>query len=287
MSVAPFAMLGPDRIRSVIAGFGDPKEQLLPDGECEGVLLLDFDKRLLMIETCHGVASPPPVHRAFLHLLRQRWRGWTVRWAYAGMSEVAKAIGHVAGKHTWGFFQLRYKDHVYLDHSISAADVQSARLDAIDSDVCVVTTKTGAAEIQNYLLAHEVSSVLSVGPDLMRALDTCDAEPLPNEQQAIQYGIESGAFIDATSHRLWVHHWSILEPGNIQEVEERWPNWSVRANTVGVLLHAFLSGEDPETLKLPDEKAISQLAHELGEGLDLDPRAPLASAVEICSEAVA
>ncbi len=119
----------------------------------------------------------------------------------------------------------------------------------------------------------------------MQVLEAFDAESLPNEQQAMEQRIESGAFIDQISHRLWVHHWAIQEPGNIQEVEERWPNWKVRANTVGMLLHAFLSGKDPEALKLPDEEAISLLAHQVGE--DLDPQSPLPSAVEICSKAVA
>lgn len=285
MSVAPFAMLGPDGLRTVVAGFGDLREELLPDGECEGVLLLHVDKHLIMIDTCHGVASPPPVHRAFVHLLRCRWNGWAVRWAYGGIHEIADAIGCVVPRYTWGFFQLRDESGVFLDHSMKGADVRPAQSGTNNLDTCAVTIKAGAGDDRNYAVAHEASSVLSIGPELVQLLDAFDAEELPTEREAIERRIESAVYIDTTSHQLWVHHWSIQEPGNIAEVEQRWPGWKVRTNAAGLLLHAFLAGEDPEVLKLPDHEAIEMLRREVGG--DLDPRSRLPRAVEICSEAVA
>jgi hypothetical protein len=57
---------------------------------CEGGLLVDCDKRVLMMFTEHRFW---PVRTAYLDTVGRTWPGWQVRWAYDGIADMERHLG--------------------------------------------------------------------------------------------------------------------------------------------------------------------------------------------------
>lgn len=66
----------------------------LDDIGAEGGVVLDFDRKHLLLFGGDDVLHDVPLRRVYLELLEQAWSGWTVRWAYEGIADLADYVGY-------------------------------------------------------------------------------------------------------------------------------------------------------------------------------------------------
>ncbi len=60
----------------------------------EGGALLDLDEKHLLLFGGEDLLYDVPLRRVYLELLAQVWKGWTVRWAYEGIADLADYVGY-------------------------------------------------------------------------------------------------------------------------------------------------------------------------------------------------
>jgi hypothetical protein len=66
----------------------------LDDVGAEGGVVLDFDRKNLLLFGGEEVLDDVPLRRVYLELLERAWRQWTVRWAYEGIADLADYVGY-------------------------------------------------------------------------------------------------------------------------------------------------------------------------------------------------
>lgn len=72
----------------------DPSDEWLNEVWADGAAVLDEDRRVLTWFGGDGVGLGLAGRRAYLELMRGRWEGWDVRWAYEGIADIARLAGH-------------------------------------------------------------------------------------------------------------------------------------------------------------------------------------------------
>src|SRR5206468_1193034 len=66
----------------------------LDDCDAEGGVVLDMDRRVLLLYGGEDLLFDVPLRRLFLRLLGHVWKGWEVRWAHEGIADLADYVGY-------------------------------------------------------------------------------------------------------------------------------------------------------------------------------------------------
>jgi hypothetical protein len=75
------------------------RERAAPDGwldHADAGVLVDRGRRVLLFFGAHRQALPLDLRAALSAVLRRLWPGWTIRWAYAGTSDLRAYVGQPA-----------------------------------------------------------------------------------------------------------------------------------------------------------------------------------------------
>ncbi|WP_433796830.1 hypothetical protein [Actinoplanes sp. CA-252034] len=192
---------GPDAaVRQVRRLYGTD-ESLREPVWIEAAALIDTSRRLLAVFGWHfeGYA-----HRAALHaLLAQTWPGWDLRWAYAGVEDIARYSGVPA----------QPADRAALPAAIAIVD--PAELDEADTLVTVIQKDR---TIRGYGLWTDTTDAFWAGPALVDRLSV--ATPVPG----LPVFPSTGLHLDPVARTAV--GWTTLEIAGLAAGWSRhWPGW--------------------------------------------------------------
>jgi len=136
----------------------------LDDVWAEGGALLDLDRKHFLLYGGEAILYEVPLRRIYLELLAKVWNGWTVRWAYEGIADLA--------------------DYVQLprERVLTKGDQESTVCtltppDQQDWTDLVASVRFDDGAVRLFPLAGDVASYLSAGPKLTDNLHTVDGLP--------------------------------------------------------------------------------------------------------------
>ncbi|HEY6032622.1 MAG TPA: hypothetical protein VIV58_00145 [Kofleriaceae bacterium] len=85
--------MGPDRVLALLAEVVAEGGPVYSELMCEGAMFVDVDAKQVLLYGGEDLLYYPLLQVAYLRLVRPRWLGWTVAWATAGWTDIARAGG--------------------------------------------------------------------------------------------------------------------------------------------------------------------------------------------------
>jgi hypothetical protein len=186
----------------------------LDDVWAEGGALLDFDWKQLLLYGGEDILRDVPLRRVYMGLLAQVWQGWTIRWAYDGIADLADYVG-------WPF------DRVLTRPDEESTDGTLTPPGEKDWTDLVASVRFEDGAVRLYPLAGDVASHLSAGPKLAdnaRPVDGLNHLFLDEWATSCPGG---GFHLDLATKQLdfWV---ASDAPGIGNRVARAWPGWETR-----------------------------------------------------------
>ncbi len=186
----------------------------LDDVWAEGGALLDLERKDLLLYGGQDLLHDVPLHRTYLELLAQVWNGWTVRWAYEGIADLADGVGYARAR------VLAQSDQGCTDGTLTPPEQK-------DWTDLVASVHFADGTIRLYPLAGDVASYLSAGPKLTANLRADAGLPrLLLDEWTTEF--PSGGFhLDLSAKRLefWIAR---DEPDLGNRVAGAWPGWETQ-----------------------------------------------------------
>ncbi|MFC5007112.1 hypothetical protein ACFPIJ_56075 [Dactylosporangium cerinum] len=211
LEILEISVFGPE----FVTRFLDAWQRLGPtdefDDDAEGGLLVDFDRRVLMMFSAHRGTH---LRAAYLDAVTRTWPGWQVRWAYDGIADLMDHAGadssHLRGKPAEpAALYWRERTEQLPPHLRDRIEQMPPRY--------VVTI----GDTQAYGLGWNAVAPWRVGPGLIEQLDPADrittAETMP----------EAGMHLDPSTRTAGV--WSAVQPlhGLAGYWPRLWPGWTL------------------------------------------------------------
>jgi hypothetical protein len=212
---------GPEDLAKWSAGWSR-EDGLLDNVSCEGVALVDFDDRRLLVHAGRSIQFVLPVRLAYLDRLRRAWPQWTVDWADAGVIDAARHLG-------W--------DSAPLDLTPLRA-AGKAELGAPSPDGAFTWITLADGEAHDYPFAPEPGPLLLVGPELLDVCRGRATHPLPREDR-----LGGGLLLRPSARRLGWWSTGRLHPTDAQ-TEAAWREWTVERLPEGLRSQVAESGRD-------------------------------------------
>jgi hypothetical protein len=177
----------------------------------EGGAVLDLDRKYFLLYGGEDMPYDVPLRRVYLEVLAKVWKGWTVRWAYEGIADLADYVGYPRDR------VLSKKDH-------DSTDGRLTRPEEKDWTDLVASVRFDDATVRLYPLAGDVASHVFSGSKMVGSLDPSDGLPqLLLEEWTTEF--PSGGFhLDLPARRL--EFWEARDSPDIgNRVARAWPSW--------------------------------------------------------------
>jgi hypothetical protein len=234
----------------------------------DGGILLDRNQLRARFWGGNDMNYQPFLRRPLLERLAEQWPGWRVEWASYGQAELAEAYAVYHPQEQL----LRAEGEPNTSKIMTQAQLR-AGLEADDQITAIVTLRWRDGAMGDFhfsFLGPSLLDILTLGPRLFDLLPRNAARPLLKEGE--EPDIEpSLAFLDASSHTVWIGEPKVLVPEQLQEVQRFFPAWSIQGHTEGIAYHAKLSGRDSRSYQIEDGQAHKLLEQELARWGAFDP----------------
>jgi hypothetical protein len=231
---------GPDQVIPFVESLDldDPEHVLLDATWSEGAVVLDVDRKKLLVSGGETIGPDPQMRRLWLRLANIAWTGWDVSWAVHGISHVVDALGiereKVLGKLPSSTFD---PTKLYACHTQGRARM-----------LLSIRDEHG---LEHYGFDAPVEYYLVAGQALIGCLDRCRLYSTTELERGVKLP-EDAIFIDKTKHRLVVTLAPIFgfyDPRIATMIELHWPGWRIDMNYEGLHKHPEVSDLD---FRIPD-----------------------------------
>ncbi len=178
----------------------------------EGGLLVDSDRRYLLLYGGEDLKYDIRLRRVYLGLLQLAWPDWTIEWAHDGIAEIARYVG--------------------VQIPETRDDVNPATLEAPQEKEWVSFIGSFVLEdgaLRLFPLGYFASSeALLTGPGLLEdARQRPGFESLQLDDWLKPNDFPAGGFhIDVPKRQIV--YWSAHDPDQLQHIQGAWPGWDVR-----------------------------------------------------------
>jgi hypothetical protein len=177
----------------------------------EGGALLDLDRKHFLLYGGEDVLYDVPLRRVYLELLGQVWKGWSVRWAFEGIADLADYVGYP-------------RDRVLSNDDQESTDDTSAPPAQKDWTDLVASARFDDGTVCLYPLAGDVATYLSSGPKLVENLRKADGHPELHLDEWTKEFPGGGFHLDLLAQRL--EFWVARDAPDIgKRVGRAWPGW--------------------------------------------------------------
>lgn len=227
---------GPDAVIPFIENLDreDHEHVLLDATWSEGAVVLDVDKKQLLVSGGETIGPDPELRRLWLRLAQIAWSGWDIQWAYHGISHVVDSLGverdRVLGKLPATTFD---------DTKLYACHTQGrARM--------LLSIRHKSGELQHYGFDAPVEYYLVAGDHLIECLDRCKLYSTHELEKGIKLP-EDAIFIDEAKRLLVVTLapvFGFYDPRITDLIKTHWPGWTVVMNYEGLRKHPEVAGLD-------------------------------------------
>jgi hypothetical protein len=195
----------------------------------QGGVVLDIYRRVLLLFDEDSL-NDIPLHRIYMALLQEVWKGWEVRWAYEGIFNMADYVGYPRAK-----VRARHSNYAIDDRWLPGFwSVENDFL--LHTDYCVASVKFGDENLRLFTLSGSSTAALVLGTKILdimnydeglRYLDLNNV-PLDNDHLDIIVGAgfpQSGFHIDITQHQIafWTADYDELR----DRIVPAWFGWEV------------------------------------------------------------
>jgi hypothetical protein len=218
-----------------------PAEAMDDNVFCEGVVLVDFDARYLLVYGGVAIKYVPAVRAEYLCMVRAAWPDWSVAWAPGSVVDVAEYLGISA-------------ERLDLKPLVRPSDEEVERPPAFSGKAWVTRVADG---VEDFNFDVAAARLLLVGPALLDALERRSPGRMPREENT-----GGGVLIHLEKkHIAW---WmSSGRRPTARELGDVWPGWTIETLTRGLPGQVEASGRDPVAYAFPPE----EIAKFLGEAL--------------------
>lgn len=180
----------------------------------EGGVLVDSDRRHVLVYGGDGLHYDIPLRRLYMELLRLAWPGWTAKWAFDGITEIAEYVGYDIPESDL----LGEDDSIQLDPPEEKHEVDTIGSFIFEDD-----------SLRLFALPQfGPSELLKAGPPLIEA-----AKDRPGfESLKLAEWLKPGAFpvggfhVDVPSKQIV--YWSASSHDKLRRMQAAWPGWDVR-----------------------------------------------------------
>jgi hypothetical protein len=195
------------------AGFRGPvhprnREWLLDEVWCEGAAVLDLDERVLLFFGGEDLMRDAPLRRAYLHLMRENWAPWQIRWAHEGVAAIGDYIG-VA------------RDDLIKAHDFDPDESFRVLTEFPEDNLTLMTTmKDGVASARRI---YGDAEALEQGPEGLIVLDEIEGvSSLVWENEMPTGGVHVD--FDSATVSFW---WAEDTPAIEERIGAAWPGWNI------------------------------------------------------------
>ncbi|GAA0597113.1 hypothetical protein [Streptomyces crystallinus] len=202
-------LAGPDVVLPFLRAHAPARHGWRDDVLCEGAVLLDPHRRVLLTFVRDGPTACMRHRAAALDLLHQAWPGWQLRWTYDGPAELRAYLG---------LDPSAVRDPLGEVHAGAVLAPGDLGDDALGEDDPLATLVTVGAD-RCHLVAATGDHPVAEGPAV---LDRLESAP---DHGRCELAVLSGLHVDPARRRVG---WWLLgaQPG-AYEMAARWPGWTV------------------------------------------------------------
>lgn len=180
----------------------------------EGGAVVDLDRKHFLLYGGEDVLYDVPLRRIYLELLAQVWKGWTVRWAYEGIADLADYVGYP-------------RDRVLSKGDRDSSDDTLTLPEQKDWTDLVASARFGDKTVLLYPLAGDVASYLCSGSKLVDNLHTPNGLPRLLLDEWTTAFPSGGFHLDLPAQRL--EFWLARDAPDIgNRVAKAWPGWKTQ-----------------------------------------------------------
>jgi hypothetical protein len=180
----------------------------------EGGAVLDLNRKHFLLYGGQDLLDDVPLRRVYLELLARVWKGWSVRWAYEGIADLADYVGYP-------------RDRVLTRFDPDSADGTLAPPAEKDRTDLVASVRFGDGTVRLFPLQCDVPDYLACGPKLAENLRPTDGLPRLDLGEWTTSFPSGGFHLDLAARR--VEYWIARDaPAIAQRVSGVWPGWETR-----------------------------------------------------------
>jgi hypothetical protein len=200
--ILEISVLGPDVTARFLDAWQDldPSDEWNEERQAEGGLLVDFDRRVLIM---FSIYREPALRAAYLDAVTRTWPGWQARWAYDGIADLVAYVGD---------------DVQEIRGEPPEAEALYWREREETAQLCYVVTVGGVGA---YGLAGNACDPWRAGPGLLEQLS--DADRIDTTSTAPLAGMH----LDPVTRTAGV--WTTVRPlhGIAGNWARLWPGWTL------------------------------------------------------------
>ena len=189
----------------------------LDDVWAEGGAVVDWDKKVFLLFGGEDILWDVPLRRMYLNLLGYVWKGWTIRWAYEGIADIADYVNYPRSK------VLSKPENESSDYQYDLAPPEEKSWTDVIGSIIYKDKSIGI-----FPLATDIEYLLESGLQLVSTVENQKQFAL-NElllDEWIKEFPQGGFHLDLPSRTL--EFWIASETTNIiNEIEQSWSGWKV------------------------------------------------------------
>ncbi|WP_033213593.1 hypothetical protein [Kitasatospora phosalacinea] len=196
---------GPARTVERMRALG-PGGYWLDDVFCQGSVLVDLPRRVLLFFAWEGPSTDPRLRAATFELLQEAWPGWELRWCHDGNADLLRHLGLDPEA-------VRDRDVRPVPAPLVTEEWETG---AEEPALVVVTV----GQDRCHLLADIGGHPVTEGPGLLQRLDGAA------DFGYCEVAADAGLHLDPERRTLgW---WTLTNLPEPEAVPARWPGWTVR-----------------------------------------------------------
>jgi hypothetical protein len=259
-TLASWLFWGPERVPEMVDSYtAVDADQWLNTSWAEGGALVDDQRRTLLFfssdEGLHEILYDIRYRRVFVELMQHIWRGWTVRWAHAGMVELAEYVGvpraQVRGK--TDFLEI---SHLNPPKIHMRGTSRWAWVRTIGSFVFV------DGSLALFPLQEDIEDYLVTGERLMELAERDRVSPtLDLDQWPVRFPT-GGFHIDVAQRSLfywWGGPWGTETPVYVDELAAHWPGWDLHPLEDQYEAHMRLTQQQLHLSAVPPQTILEEI----------------------------
>ncbi len=223
----------------------DKEEQTIPEPFIEGCILIDYDKKELVIwEVLH--LNHSSVREKYLRYVQSEWEDWKIEFAEKGLYDIEKKVDR----------DFTSYQHIFFSEIDSEKLKQDKKTEENKDIESIVIMKRNDTFDQKGVYSITSEELFLIGEQIIEVLDTKDTVVLPKEIESRRIGV---SIIDFDTKTIVMN---TAMAGAIKNLKPFWKDWKLDIGNFGYIKMLEKVGMKVDYLKM-EEEDIKEAMHEI------------------------
>lgn len=210
----------------------------LDDVWAEGGVVVDLDRKCLLLYGGEDILYDIPLRNLFLRLMTALWQGWKIKWAFEGIAEMADYVGYTREKVIAARKEERANCTFYPPDEKKWMDL-------------IASVAFASNQVRLFPLEGQVEPYLLAGSDVIDPVNHSSGYETFNIGEWTKRFPCGGFHIDIVNRRF--SYWdAYIRVHSNQTIQSRWPGWEIvnlnsdyeaHAAATGGRLHFYVAKE--------------------------------------------